>query len=334
MTVLITGGAGYIGSHTVVSLIESGYECIILDNFSTSNIKQIKGIEEIVNRQITYYNIDLLDYEKVKEVFIKHQFHSVIHFASKKSVIESIHDPLLYYSENVIGTLNLIRVMKEMNVKSLIFSSTANIYGKNKSPLKENFPLKSNNPYGKTKLINEEVFRDLAFSDKEWSIVSLRYFNPIGYHPTALIGETINQYSTNLMPSLLRVANRELPSLKIYGGDYNSIDGTAIRDFLHVMDLAKGHVNALNYVETFSGAIEINLGSGIGRTVKELVDTFSIVNSIAIPIDIIERREGDIAVSYADVQKAKKLLNWRTSYTLEDMCVHSWRWYKKNFFQL
>jgi len=226
----------------------------------------------------------------------------------------------------VVGTLNLLQIMHEFNVKKFVFSSTANVYGNNQSPLKENTILNATSPYGNTK----SMIKDIAKADNEWSIISLRYFNPIGYHHSTLIGENINNLSTNIMPTILRVANNELPLLKIYGGDYNTKDGTPVRDFIHVMDLACGHQLSLKYIESFNGFIEINLGSGNGITVKELVDTFSAVNSIDVPYEIVGRRVGDIAESYADTGRAKKLLNWDTKYSLKDMCVDSWRWYKQN----
>lgn len=329
MTILITGGAGYIGSHTVVQLINAGYECVLVDNLSNTIAMQVKTIEQITGKKITSYQFDLLNQAGLKQVFESHSISAVIHFAGKKSVVESIENPLYYYENNVTGTLNLIQLMKEFEVKNFIFSSTANVYGNNVSPLSEEMSLGTTNPYGRTKLMIEEILMDLVKADSSWSVAILRYFNPIGYHSSGLLGEVMNKSTTNLMPSILRAANDEIGKLLIYGNDYSTIDGTAIRDFIHIDDLATGHIKALDYVMQNNGIEAFNLGSGNGFTVKQLVDTFQQVTGCNVPYEIIQRRIGDIGISFANTSKAKRELNWEPQCSLEQMCNDSWNWYKK-----
>ena len=329
MTVLITGGLGFIGSHTVLDLIEQGYDCVIIDNLSRSTIEILEHIELIVKKKIPFVQVDMLDILALRKVFIEYNISSVIHFAGFKSVGESVQNPLLYYQNNLISTLNLIDVMKELNVKKLVFSSSATVYGDLHSPpMKEDFSLQAPNPYGRTKLMLEEILRDLVSSDRTWSIALMRYFNPIGAHRSGLLGELPFGAPNNLMPHVLKAANEEISKLQIFGGDYDTVDGSCIRDFIHIMDLASGHVKALDYIERSFGCEAFNLGTGVGYSILNLIHTFEKVNGIKVPYTIVNRREGDIVVSIADVQKAEILLGWRAKSNLSDMCKDAWRWYQ------
>ncbi|MGG2109360.1 UDP-glucose 4-epimerase GalE [Lysinibacillus pakistanensis] len=327
MTVLITGGLGFIGSHTVVDLIEQGYDCVILDNLSRTTIDVLEKIELIVQRKIPFMKVNMLESQALRNVFTQYDITSVIHFAGFKSVGESVQNPLVYYQTNLISTLNLIDIMQEFDVKKLVFSSSATVYGDlHIPPLREDLPLKALNPYGRTKLILEEILCDLVSSDNSWSIALMRYFNPIGAHKTGLLGELPFGIPNNLMPHLLKVAIGETSKLQIFGGDYDTEDGSCIRDFIHIMDLASGHVRALDYLKKNAGCEAFNLGTGIGYSVLKLIDTFKEVTGIKVPFEIANRREGDIVVSIADVTKAETLLGWKAKYNLSDMCEDAWNW--------
>ncbi|MEK4424094.1 UDP-glucose 4-epimerase GalE [Solibacillus sp. FSL K6-1523] len=329
MTILVTGGLGFIGSHTVVELIEQGEDCLIIDNLSKSTIDVLDRIETIVQKKIPFIKLDLLDLDTLRMVFKEHEITSVIHFAGFKAVGESVSNPLMYYRNNLMSTLNLLEVMKEFEVKKLVFSSSATVYGDlHTPPLKEDLSLYAPNPYGRTKLMLEEILQDIALAETGWSITLMRYFNPIGAHKSGLLGEMPFGVPNNLMPYILKVASGETSVLQVFGGDYDTKDGSCIRDFIHVMDLAKGHVKALNYMMKHEGCEAFNLGSGIGYSVFDLIRTFEDVNNVKLPFDIVSRRKGDIVASIADVSKAKMLLGWDAQYDLEDMCYDAWKWYE------
>lgn len=331
MTILVTGGLGFIGSHTVVELIEQGEDCLIVDNLSKSAIDVLERIETIVQRKIPFIKLDLLDIDQLRMVFKEHAISAVIHFAGFKSVGESVRNPLLYYQNNLISTLNLLDVMQEFDVKKLVFSSSATVYGDlHTPPLKEDVSLQAPNPYGRTKLMLEEILQDIVAAQAGWSIALMRYFNPIGAHTSGLLGEMPFGMPNNLMPHILKAASGESAALQVFGGDYDTEDGSCIRDFIHVMDLAKGHVKALHYIDAFEGCEAFNLGTGVGYSVFDLIRTFEAVNDVKVPFDIVARREGDIVVSIADISKANKLLSWDAQYDLQAMCYDSWNWYKNS----
>lgn len=332
MTVLITGGLGFIGSHTVVELMEQGEDCLIIDNLSKSTIGVLARIECIVHKKIPFIKLDLLDIEALRTLFKEHTITSVIHFAGFKSVGESVKNPLMYYQNNLVSTLNLLEVMQEFDVKKLVFSSTATVYGDiHTPPLHENLPLSAPNPYGRTKLMLEQILNDLVATDDSWKVALMRYFNPIGAHHSGELGEMPYGIPNNLMPHLLKAASGETGQLQVFGNDYATPDGSCVRDFIHVMDLAKGHAHALKFVEAHSGCEAFNLGTGIGYSVLDLIHTFEEVNKVKVPFEIVGRREGDIGISVADVSKAKTMLGWDTQYDLTDMCCDSWKWYKTFF---
>lgn len=329
MTVLITGGLGFIGSHTVVELFKQGEDCLIIDNLSTSQIEVLDRIESITHKKIPFIQMDLLDIQSLRNVFIQHDISAVIHFAGFKSVGESVRKPLMYYQNNLISTLNLLEVMQEFNVKKLVFSSSATVYGDlHTPPLKETLSLSAPNPYGRTKLMLEQVLSDLASADESWRIAVMRYFNPIGAHDSGKLGEMLYGIPNNLMPHVLKAANNETGKLQVFGGDYDTEDGSCIRDFIHIMDLASGHLQALKFVKTHNGCEAFNLGTGVGYSVLDLIHTFQEVNSVKVPYEIVERREGDIIISVADVSKANSLLGWDSQYDLKDMCCDAWKWYQ------
>lgn len=334
MKILVTGGLGFIGSHTLVNLLEAGYEVVALDDLSNSRLVVKDNIRKITGENIDFEQVSLLNIAELRGVFEKYKIEAVIHFAGLKSVNESVINPLHYYRHNLISTLNLLDIMKEYSVKKLVFSSSATVYGDiSTPPLTEKDPTSVLNPYGRTKLIIEEILMDLAASDEAWSIVSLRYFNPIGAHPSGLIGEFSQSNPSNIMPYITKVASRKLEKLHIFGGDYPTVDGTGVRDYIHVMDLADGHAKALLYLNEHKGNTIFNLGTGQGKSVLELIKTFEEVNSVLIPYEIVERRPGDISTSYAEVEKAKELLNWTAKFNIKKMCIDSWCWEKtyKNF---
>lgn len=326
MKILLTGGAGYIGSHIYLELFNKGYNTIILDNFTNSGIDTITQLAHLTGSNIEYYNIDICDKKALENFLINNNdIDIVIHCAGLKSVPDSILNPLKYYENNVLGTLNLISLMNKYNINKLVFSSSASIYGDQKYyPIKENAKIEPLHPYGQSKAIIEQVIKDYANSNKRFSAVILRYFNPIGAHNSGLIGEFTMQKDMNIMSYILKVAQKGQDYFNIYGYDYDTHDGTAIRDFIHVVDLARGHVSSLDYLLKNKGVETFNLGTGKGHTVLDLVKSFEKVNNIDIPQEYSERRQGDIPISYADVSKAQKLLQWKPTKSLEDMCYDSW----------
>jgi UDP-glucose 4-epimerase len=319
--ILVTGGLGFIGSHTIIELVEQNYNVIVVDNLSNSTTEILDRIKNITNTNITFYQGDILDEELLNCIFIRHNIYSVIHFAGLKSVSESINAPIRYHENNVGGTIVLLKVMETHNVKNLVFSSSATVYGNNTAPFTEDLQTGINitNPYGKTKYLIEEILKDLT----EWNIFALRYFNPIGCHPSGILGENPNGIPNNLMPYLMKVASRQYPFLNVYGDDYNTIDGSGVRDYIHVVDLAKAHVKTLDKFR--KGFTPLNLGTGNGTSVLELVRVFSQVNNIEIPYKICPRRYGDIDISVCDPSKAILYLNWKATLTIEDMCRDSWK---------
>ena len=331
MRVLVTGGAGYIGSHTAIVLIEAGYDIVVFDNFSNSSRESIKRVEKIVNRKIPLIEGDIRDKESLREVFKNYKIDAVIHFAGLKAVGESVEKPLEYYENNVCGTINLCEVMGEFNCKSIVFSSSATVYGDPKSvPIREDFPTGATNPYGRSKLFVEEILRDLYASDSSWRVVILRYFNPVGAYISGDIGEDPNGIPNNLVPFISQVAVGKREYLNIFGDDYPTHDGTGVRDYIHVMDLAEGHVKALDKIETFNSVVTINLGTGRGYSVLEMVDAYKKASKRDIPYRIAKRRDGDIAKCYADPSYAKEVLDWEAKRGIEQMCEDSWRWQSKN----
>ena len=331
MKILVTGGLGYIGSHTVVELLDSDYEVIVIDNLSNSKEEVVDKIKTITNKDFTYYIGDVRDKEILRKIFSENDINSVIHFAGLKAVGESVEKPLLYYQNNLDSTLNLCEVMNEFNVKRIVFSSSATVYGKQDIlPIKETASLSTTNPYGSTKLFIEYILDDIYTSDNEWSIVKLRYFNPVGAHKSGIIGEDPNGIPNNLMPYISKVANKELPHLNVFGNDYDTKDGTGVRDYIHVVDLAKGHLKAIEYANNMNGSVAINLGTGTGYSVLEMVNAYKDINNVDVPYKIAPRRDGDIAECYADPTKAKELLSWKANLTLEDMVKSAYDFIKNN----
>ncbi|MEH7225026.1 UDP-glucose 4-epimerase GalE [Bacillus sp. JJ1566] len=331
MAVLITGGAGYIGSHTCVELLHAGYEIVVVDNLSNSKVDSLTRVKEITGKDFPFYQIDLLDKDGLESVFSDHKIDAVIHFAGLKAVGESVEIPLHYYHNNLSGTLVLCEVMKAFGVKRMVFSSSATVYGMpDRVPISEDFPLSATNPYGRTKLMIEEILRDLYVSDQEWSVSLLRYFNPIGAHHSGRIGEDPNGLPNNLMPYITQVAIGKLEELRVFGNDYPTVDGTGVRDYIHVVDLAKGHVKALEKIMSTTGVEAYNLGTGSGYSVLEIVAAFQKAAGKTIPYKIVERRPGDIAVCYADPTKAREELGWVAEKGIEEMCQDSWKWQSEN----
>lgn len=332
--ILVTGGAGYIGSHTCIALHEAGYEIVVYDNLSNSSKEAINRVSSLIDKPIEFIEGDIRDADSLRKVFTAHQFFGVIHFAGLKAVGESVAKPLLYYSNNVSGTVTLLEVMAEHEVKNLVFSSSATVYGDPETlPIDERSKRSCTNPYGQSKLVVEHILEDLAKSDKQWNLITLRYFNPVGAHSSGQIGEDPNDIPNNLMPYISQVAVGKLTKLNIFGNDYPTVDGTGVRDYIHVTDLAKGHVNALQYAAEQStpvGFIPINLGTGKGSSVLELVTAFSQVTGQDIPYQFTARRAGDIASCYASADKAKQLLGWEAIHTITDMCADTWRWQSMN----
>lgn len=328
--ILLAGGAGFIGTHTAVELINAGYEVVIADNFSNSSPEMVKRVEKIVDCRIPVYNVDISQAGSLDKVFEENVIDAVIHFAACKAVGESVEKPVMYYRNNLDTTLSLLEAMKKFRVHRMIFSSSAAVYGAPKTvPIKENAPVGNcSNPYGRTKFFNEQILLDQAKADCDFSVVLLRYFNPIGAHETGLIGELPNGIPNNLMPYITQTASGIRKQLNVYGSDYPTKDGTGVRDFIHVVDLAKGHVAALKYALSQKGAEIFNLGTGAGYSVLEVISTFETVNGVNIPYVIAPRRPGDIAECYADVSKAERMLGWKAEKTLAEMCRDSWRWQK------
>lgn len=326
MSVLVTGGAGYIGSHTVVELLNEGENVIVVDNFVNSKPEALDAIKKITKKDFKFYELDLREKEKLTKVFEENKdITSVIHFAGLKAVGESVQKPIEYYDNNIYGTLVLLEVMKEHNVKKIIFSSSATVYGKPKTvPIKEDFPLSATNPYGRTKLMIEEILEDVYVSDNTWSIILLRYFNPIGAHESGLIGENPNGIPNNLMPYITQVALGKLDHLNVFGNDYQTHDGTGVRDYIHVVDLAKGHLKALKRADKMTGVEAYNLGTGNGYSVLDIVKNFEKVTGQKVKYEIAPRRPGDIDTCYADPSKAKEMLDWEAERDLAQMCKDSW----------
>ena len=332
MSILVTGGAGYIGSHTVVELLNKGEKVVVVDNFVNSKPSALEAIKKITNKDFKFYEVDLRDKDKLNKVFEENNdITAVIHFAGLKAVGESVVKPIEYYDNNIYGTLVLLEVMKAHNVKKIIFSSSATVYGDPKEvPIKEDFPLSATNPYGQTKLMIEQILNDVYVSDNEWSVILLRYFNPIGAHESGLIGENPNGIPNNLMPYINQVALGKLDHLNVFGNDYPTPDGTGVRDYIHVVDLAKGHLKALERAEKMTGVEAYNLGTGKGYSVLDIVKNFEKATGQKIKYEITPRRPGDIAECYADPSKAEKYLGWKAEKDLEQMCKDAWNFTKKN----
>jgi UDP-glucose 4-epimerase len=329
--ILVTGGAGYIGSHTCISLIEAGYEVVVFDNYCNASSESIKRVEKIVGKSIPVIEGDIRSTADLQKVFDAYAIDSVIHFAGFKAVGESVEEPLKYYDNNVSGTITLCEVMKKNNCKSIVFSSSAAVYGDpHTTPIKENFPLSATNPYGRSKLMIEEILRDLYVSDNNWKIVLLRYFNPVGAHISGSIGEDPHGAPNNLMPFIAQTAVGKRACLSVFGDDYDTHDGTGVRDYMHVVDLAMGHVQALDKIDTFTTVMTVNLGTGIGYSVLDMVKAFEKASGKEVPYCIASRRSGDIAKCYADPTYAKEVLEWEAERSIDDMCKDSWRWQLKN----
>ncbi len=331
-SILVTGGAGFIGSHTCVELLESGYDVVVVDNLSNSCEESLKRVEKITGKTVKFYNNDIADKDAMNKIFQENDIFGVIHFAGLKAVGESVQKPLEYYTNNIAGTLSMCQVMKENNVKNIIFSSSATVYGDPEFiPITEKCPKgQCTNPYGWTKSMLEQILTDLQYSDPEWNVILLRYFNPIGAHKSGIIGEDPNGIPNNLMPYITKVATGKLPQLNVFGNDYPTPDGTGVRDYIHVVDLAIGHVKALEKIKDNPGVKVYNLGTGKGYSVLEVVENFKEASGVDIPYVIAERRAGDIAECYADPSLAKEELGWEAQYGIREMCADSWNWQKNN----
>ncbi|OCT11036.1 UDP-glucose 4-epimerase GalE [Paenibacillus pectinilyticus] len=331
MAILVTGGAGYIGSHTCVELLNAGYEIVVVDNLSNSCSESLRRVKELTGRDFEFYPINLLNRQDLESVFRQHRIEAVIHLAGLKAVGESVSLPLRYYHNNISGSIVLCELMQEYAVKKIVFSSSATVYGTSESvPISENVPLGATNAYGRTKLMIEEMMRDLHVSDAAWSIALLRYFNPIGAHSSGRLGENPNGIPNNLMPYITQVAVGELEELQIYGNDYSTLDGTGVRDYIHVVDLARGHLKALEKVMATSGVEAYNLGTGQGYSVLEMVSAFERVTGRSVPYKITARRPGDIGMCYSDPTKAERELGWVAQKGIDEMCLDSWRWQTYN----
>lgn len=329
--ILVTGGTGFIGSHTCVELLANGYEIVIADNLSNSKEAVTERIEKISGKKVTFRKADVCDYNALSEVFRENDIDAVIHFASLKAVGESVQKPLEYYSNNIYGTLVLLKVMREYDCKRIVFSSSATVYGmNNKAPYTEDMPTSATNPYGYTKVMIEQILRDVCVADKDFSAVALRYFNPIGAHSSGLIGEDPNGIPNNLVPYIAQVASGRLEQLSVFGDDYDTPDGTGVRDYIHVMDLASGHVCAIDYAMKNKGFEPVNLGTGKGSSVLEVVSAYEKACGKPIPKRIAPRRAGDIATCYADASKAKEVFGWEAKSGIEQMCADSWNFTKLN----
>lgn len=339
--VLVTGGLGYIGSHTCVELLNASYEVVVVDNLYNSSMDVLDKIKKITGKDLTFYEADVCNEDELDKIFRKEKIDAVIHFAAYKAVGESVKFPIMYYENNLSSTLSVCKVMLKYGCRNFIFSSSATVYGVPKSlPIKEDFPLSATNPYGNTKLINEKILEDICVSNSDFSVVLLRYFNPIGAHKSGLIGENPKGIPNNLMPYIMRVAARgqlglsseasSYDKLYVFGGDYHTLDGTAIRDYIHVVDLARGHIKALLKAVSTHGIHTYNLGTGVGYSVLDLVKTYEKVNGVKVPYEIVERRAGDIEASYADVHKAEIELGFKAEYGIEDMCRDSYLYFSKN----
>lgn len=331
MRILVTGGAGYIGSHTCVELLNAGHEVIVVDDLSNSSIESLKRVKEITGKDLLFYEYSLLDYDKIDEVFQNNKIDAVIHFAGLKAVGESVEIPLKYYHTNLLSTINLLEIMRNHEVFNLVFSSSATVYGTPKTvPITEDFPLSATNPYGTSKLMIEQILNDLYYSDKRFSIVILRYFNPIGAHKSGKIGENPKGIPNNLLPYISQVAVGKLKLVKVFGNNYNTVDGTGVRDYIHVVDLSRGHLKAIEKKANCSGVHIYNLGTGIGYSVLEMIKAFEKACGKHIPYEIVEPRSGDIAECYSNPQKAKDELGWSAVYNVNQMCEDAWRWQSMN----
>ena len=331
MKILVTGGAGYIGSHTVVLLVDAGYEVVIFDNFCNSSKESISRVEKIIGKTLTVVEGDIRSRDDLAKVFNAHKIDAVIHFAGLKAVGESVEQPMRYYDNNIGGTVTLCEVMAKHNCKSIIFSSSATVYGDpHTTPILENFPTSATNPYGRSKLFVEEILRDIYVSDSEWKVVLLRYFNPVGAHASGTIGEDPNGIPNNLMPFIAQTAVGKRECLSVFGDDYDTVDGTGVRDYIHVVDLAQGHVNALDRLVDFSEVMTINLGTGKGYSVLEMVKAFEKASGKKVPYKIAPRRVGDIATCFADPFYAKEVLGWEAKRGIDEMCEDGWRWQSQN----
>lgn len=331
MAILVTGGAGYIGSHTVIELLNENYEVVIVDDYSNSKPEVLNRIKELSGKEPIFHEVDITDKPALEEIFKQHSLEAVIHFAGYKAVGESVAEPLKYYNNNLNGTIVLMELMNQYDVKKMVFSSSATVYGmNNEAPFTEDMPLSTTNPYGTTKMFIEQFIVDQAAADEQWSAALLRYFNPIGAHESGRIGEDPNDIPNNLMPFITQVAVGKREKLSIFGEDYDTPDGTGVRDYIHVVDLAKGHIRALEKVLKTTGVEPYNLGTGVGYSVLDVVKAFEEANDVDIPYEIVDRRPGDIATSYADSGKALKELGWKAELGIEDMCRDSWNWQKNN----
>lgn len=331
MKILVTGGAGFIASHTNVELLNAGYDVVVVDNLVNSSRESVARVEELTVKKISFYEEDLLNEKAIDAIFEKENIDSVIHFAALKAVGESCQIPLRYFDNNLTGTLNLLKVMEKHGVKSIVFSSSATVYGKPESvPIREDFPLSVSNPYGRTKLIIEDMLRDIYKSDNEWDIALLRYFNPIGAHESGMIGENPHGIPNNLLPYVAKVAAGQLECVNVFGDDYDTPDGTGVRDYIHVVDLATGHIKALEKLVTHPGLVTYNLGTGVGYSVLDIIKNFEKACGKEIPYKITPRRPGDIDMCYADPAKAKEELGWEATRSIDKMCEDAWRWQTKN----
>ncbi|ABO53834.1 MULTISPECIES: UDP-glucose 4-epimerase GalE [Burkholderia] len=330
-TILVTGGAGYIGSHTAVELLDNGYDVVIVDNLVNSKVEAVRRIERITGKTPAFHQVDVCDEAALAKVFDAHPITGTIHFAALKAVGESVAKPLEYYQNNLGGLLAVLKVMRERNVRQFVFSSSATVYGvPERSPIDESFPLSATNPYGQSKLIAEQILRDLEVSDPSWRIATLRYFNPVGAHSSGLIGEDPAGIPNNLMPYVAQVAVGKLEKLRVFGSDYPTPDGTGVRDYIHVVDLAKGHIAALDALATRDASFVVNLGTGQGYSVLEVVRAFEKASGRPVPYELVARRPGDIAECYANPQAAADIIGWRATLGIEEMCVDHWKWQEGN----
>ena len=331
MAVLLTGGAGYIGSHTCVVLLENGYDVVVVDNLCNSSEESLRRVEKITGQPVAFYRSDLRDETAMNDIFRRHSIDAVLHFAGLKSVAESVDQPLAYYANNINSTLVLCAVMQKHEVKNFVFSSSATVYGNPETvPIDENAPVRPFNPYGRTKLFIEEILKDLYATDNSWNIALLRYFNPVGAHPSGRIGEDPADIPNNLMPYVSQVAVGKLPELQVFGNDYDTPDGTGVRDYIHVVDLAAGHLKALEKLKTGPGLVTYNLGTGKGYSVLEMVTAFEKACGKKVPYKIVSRRSGDIGTCYADTSFAEKELSWQSRLGIDAMCADAWRWQSAN----
>lgn len=332
MSILVTGGTGYIGSHTTLELLKAGYEVVVVDNLSNSSKEALSRVEDITGKKATFYEADLLDKSALDDIFSTHEIDAVIHFAGYKAVGESVENPLIYYNNNINSTICLCEVMREHEVKDIVFSSSATVYGDpHEVPITEDFPLQTTNPYGRTKLFIEYILKDLHVSDTKWNVALLRYFNPVGAHESGKIGEDPAGIPNNLMPYISQVAVGKLDQLSVFGDDYPTKDGTGVRDYIHVVDLARGHLRAIEKLERDKpGVVTYNLGTGRGYSVLEMINAFEQATGQEIPYKITDRRPGDIASCYADPSKAEQELHWKAKHDIEDMCADTWQWQSQN----